>query len=221
LIVIYSMQRAGGGAAPSSPSARKKRPPKKKKKKKGGSRKTGAAPTPTPTDDDTDGAVSEDDDGEEESAEEDGDAQEGEGGPWRHVGVTVIRRPQEASRIVFHTEGDEMQRSDEEGERQQQEWEVETVVARRRLRTDHTSGQQPSEWQYLVQIVGRPEAESIWLPESALDPEWLSADMAAAAEESGGTQAQLRAATHPVDPADPATAGHAEGTSNSGHPPAE
>ena len=88
-------------------------------------------------------------------------------------------------------EAAEEQRPEEEEE--EEAWEVECVLARRRLKPEAPGGP-PGEWQYLVRWVDKPPEEDRWVPESVLDPEFLREDLEAAATERAMESARISVA---------------------------
>ena len=79
---------------------------------------------------------------------------------------------------------------EERPEEDDEAWEVECVLARRRLKPEAEGGP-PGEWQYLVRWVDKPEEEDRWVPESVLDPEFLREDLEAAATERAMESARI------------------------------
>ena len=77
-------------------------------------------------------------------------------------------------------------------------WIPEVLLQRRRIRADATSDGSMGEWQYLVRWVGRPETEDAWVPESALDPAFIDADMRALETERQLTARARQAAQEPA-----------------------
>ena len=65
-------------------------------------------------------------------------------------------------------------------------WYVDRLLARRRLKGDDSGA--PGEWQYLVRWQGKGEEDDRWVPESALDPSFIEADMAEAIASGEGTE---------------------------------
>ena len=89
--------------------------------------------------------------------------------------------------------GDALRKSYEyqAGEGEEEEvWEAECVMARRRLKPEMEGGP-PGEWQYLIRWVGKPAEEDRWVPESAIDPDFLREDLDAAATERAMERASI------------------------------
>lgn len=59
------------------------------------------------------------------------------------------------------------------------EWYVECFMARRRLRPEYTKSGK-AEWEYLIRWIGKGPEEDRWVPESALDPSLIEAELAEA-----------------------------------------
>ena len=71
-------------------------------------------------------------------------------------------------------------------------WEIACVMARRRLKPA-VEGGPPGEWQYLVRWVGKPPEEDRWVPESALDADFLRDELEDAAMERTLQSARISA----------------------------
>ena len=61
------------------------------------------------------------------------------------------------------------------------------LMARRRLKDDGTARR--GEWQYLVRWQGLPREFDSWVPEGALDPAWIEAELRAAEAERAAQEA--------------------------------
>ena len=76
--------------------------------------------------------------------------------------------------------------ADEEDEGEEDAWEIECVLARRRLKAE-VEGGPPGEWQYLIRWVDKPAEEDRWVPEGVLVAngfgDWLQDDLEAAETE--------------------------------------
>jgi hypothetical protein len=81
----------------------------------------------------------------------------------------------------------------DDGDDDEQAWEMECIMARRRLKPQ-VEGGPPGEWQYLVRWVGKPLEEDRWVPEQFMDPEFLRQDLEAAATERAMATARISAA---------------------------
>jgi hypothetical protein len=79
-------------------------------------------------------------------------------------------------------EGGRAPASEQYGDDEEEAWVVESLRARRRIKGEMNDGV-PGEWQYLVRWQGRGEEDDCWVPESMLDPDFVAADLEAAATE--------------------------------------
>ena len=62
-------------------------------------------------------------------------------------------------------------------------WYVDCFLARRRLKAEFTKSGK-AEWEYLVRWIGKGPEEDRWVPESALDPALIEAELSSAAQEA-------------------------------------
>ena len=68
-------------------------------------------------------------------------------------------------------------------------WYVDCFLARRRLKAEFTKSGK-AEWEYLVRWIGKGPEEDRWVPESALDPALIEAELGATDFQPAKTQAE-------------------------------